>query len=170
MRIFLLVCCIFVFLLIFISVLYVNEKVNSQRQYMLYAKVLKVIDGDTFEVYVLNTSRVERLRLKCIDFPDLAPQERVNKWLFKYHVKNMSILIRCYHESISLLKEMLENKSIIILQDKKYERDKYHRLLGYVIFNGTDINDFLIENGYAIPYLCDKYAPSFDREGCLWIE
>jgi len=156
------------FLLVLIGILYLYSEVQSQEHYVLYAEVLRVIDGDTFEVYVLNSSKVERLRLKCIDFPDLSPSKRVEKWFKVYHIRDKALLEKCYHEGISLLKDMLENRTIIVLQDKMYERDKYSRLLGYVIFNGVDINEFLIENGYAIPYLCDKYTPFFDRVGCLW--
>ncbi len=140
--------------------------VHVNNQYYLVANITRIIDGDTFEVYIYNTSTSERIRLKCIDYPDIYDEKRKHKW-YALGV-NDSYLKECYYEGISFLKDLLLYKNITIIQDKKYERDKYGRLLGYVIFNRTDINKLLIENGYAIPYMCDKYKEYFKRRGCLW--
>ncbi len=154
-------------LILFLFAYFVSLNIQNEGDVFLYGKVTRVIDGDTLVVYLYNTSKEERIRLKCIDFPDLK-KGRVEKWLYRYNVSYEKVE-KCYYEGIEEIEKTILQKEVIIKQDKPFERDKYKRLLGYVIYNNTDINEYLINKGYAIPYICDKYKKVFTmKNGCLW--
>ena len=148
--------------------------------------VRKVYDGDTLGVFIFNTSRYEKIRLKYVDYIDLEPQNRVDKWLY---LSNASLehIERCYHEGIEYLRNMIENRYACVVQEHEGERDKYGRLLGYVDAfvddkNKTkmDVGLWIIEQGYAIPYLrfgkgerAGRYIKVYEhlkklKGGCLW--
>ena len=136
--------------------------------FILEGNVTYVYDGDTLGIYIFNTSTYERVRLKCIDFPDLHPQQRLEKWL-RAGVANESVVKQCYYKGNEIVKQFVLHKKVYVIQDKPWERDKYGRLLGYVKINKSfDLNKWLIEHGYAMPYYCHVYDVYYKKEGCLW--
>lgn len=101
-----------------------------------YTKVTRVIDGDTFEI-----ETGEKVRLIGINAPEITD-------IFGQEAK--------VH-----LSQILEGQTIDLVADKiSNDRDRYNRLLRYVIFNGIDINKKMLLDGYAFAYL--KYH--FEKE------
>ncbi|SFQ12832.1 micrococcal nuclease [Parafilimonas terrae] len=99
-------------------------------------KVTRVIDGDTFE-----TETGEKVRLVGINAPEIRD-------IFGEEAKQHLI-------------SLIENKTVDLEADHiSSDRDRYGRLLRYVILNNTDINKQMVLDGYAFAYL--KYH--FDKE------
>lgn len=98
----------------------------------------KVIDGDTIEVSI--DWKNEKVRMIGID----APETNQNEWCF-------------WEESGNYLSSLIEWESVYIeIDQSQWERDKYQRLLGYVFLDRENINNTMIEEGYAFEYTYDK--------------
>ncbi|MBD3359832.1 MAG: hypothetical protein GF365_03970, partial [Candidatus Buchananbacteria bacterium] len=103
---------------------------NSEPEYL----VTYVTDGDTIHVDINGTD--EKIRLLGIDAPELSGSE-----CFATNAKNK-------------LTELINNKKVSLMPDSQSaDRDKYNRLLRYVILDSTDINAEMIKQGYAKAYL-----------------
>jgi micrococcal nuclease len=92
-------------------------------------KVTRVIDGDTFE-----TETGEKVRLIGINAPEISDifgQES------KQHLENLIL-----NKTISLEVDNLSG-----------DRDRYQRLLRYVLLEGDDINEKMLLDGFAFAYL-----------------
>jgi micrococcal nuclease len=99
-------------------------------------KVTRVIDGDTFE-----TETGERVRLVGINAPEISD-------IFGEEGKQHLI-------------DLIEGKTVDLEPDHiSNDRDRYGRLLRYVILNGDDINKQMVLDGFAFAYL--KYH--FEKE------
>ncbi len=100
---------------------------------------VEVIDGDTIK---LNG---ETIRMIGID----APESNTSRYGY----------VECYGaEASQHLKDLLKNavKVEIIKDSTQGDKDKYNRTLGYVFADGVDINQKMIEDGYAFEYTYDK--------------
>ena len=105
-----------------------------------YAKVVKVYDGDTITVackYPKNSNKLYRfsVRLAGIDAPEM----------------NADSLIERVEANIS--KEQLHHllyNEIVLLDNVRIE--KYGRLLADVYIRDLHVNNWLLENNYAVPY------------------
>ena len=103
-------------------------------------KVKRVIDGDTFE-----TESGEKVRLIGINAPELSD-------IFG-------------NEAKKYLSELIENKNIFLQCDNlSNDRDRYERLLRYVILDGVDINKKMVSEGFAFAYLKYHFSKSNDYE------
>lgn len=101
---------------------------NSQTQNST-EKVIRVIDGDTFEI-----EGGIKVRLIGIDTPEM---------------KNKNKTIDCFaQEAKDMLTKLILNKNITLIKDVS-ETDKYGRLLRYVYIDNQFINDILVKEGYA---------------------
>lgn len=94
----------------------------------LTGKVVKVHDGDTIHVLQADNVR-EKIRLSGIDTPELG--QPYGKAARRY------------------LASFIAGKQVIIEWDKK---DRYGRIVGKVLFDGSDINLELVKAGYAWHY------------------
>ncbi len=100
---------------------------------------VEVIDGDTIK---LNG---ETIRMIGID----APESNTTRYGY----------VECYGvEATQHLKDLMKNaKEVKIEKDPTQgDKDKYDRTLGYVIADGVDINQKMIDDGYAFEYTYDK--------------
>lgn len=89
------------------------------------ARVTAVIDGDTIEI-----EGGERVRYIGIDTPETD---------------------ECYGpEGTEANRELVEEKEVILIRDVE-DRDRYGRLLRYVIADGRFVNGELVRLGYAEP-------------------
>ena len=103
--------------------------------------LIKVIDGDTviadidlgFDI-VLKSQIV---RLNNIDAPEIHSDDEIEK--------KQGLI------SKQKLTELIINKSIILFVEKNY-KDKYGRILGTIFVATININDYLIQNNYAVKY------------------
>jgi len=120
-------------------------------QFAPNATVDRVVDGDTIIVFI--DGRRERVRLIGIDTPESVDPNRPEQ---------------CYgHEASVYLESMLPSKTPVSLVRDVEARDKYDRLLAYVIRTEDQlfINLDLIEKGYAGPLTFapnDHYADLFE--------
>jgi len=97
------------------------------------ALVTRIVDGDTV---VINDD--EKVRLLGIDTPERG-----------------QIL---YKEASERLKGLIQNKNVF-LEKGKEDKDKYGRLLRYIIIDNENINVLMVREGYASAYIfeTDQY-------------
>lgn len=98
-------------------------------------KVTNVVDGDTVDVLI--DGEEVRLRLIGIDTPETVHPSKP---------------VECYGpEASNKVKAELLNQNVYLEADlSQDERDKYDRLLRYIVLeNGVNYNKLLIEEGYA---------------------
>lgn len=94
-----------------------------------FAKVTRVIDGDTIEI-----EGGERVRYIGIDTPETVDPRKT---------------VQCFGvESSKKNKELVEGKTVRLEKDIT-DRDKYNRLLRYVWLDDTLINLALVQGGFA---------------------
>lgn len=118
--------------------------------YRYFAKVTKVYDADTittdidlgFHTWIHG----EKLRLFGIDAPEL--RSNGNK-IVSDEEKKQGIIAR------DKLRELILNKKITVCTIKyktnnNDKKGKYGRYLAIVFIEGMNVNDWLVENGYAI--------------------
>ena len=92
-------------------------------------RVVAVLDGDTIEVLDDN-KKLNRVRLIEIDAPERGQAYgRVAQ---------------------KALAQKINQRQV---QVKYKEKDRYGRILGEIILNGENINLWLVQNGYAWPYV-----------------
>ncbi len=116
-------------LILFFFLISFNEIANASL-------VIRVIDGDTFEI-----ETGEKVRLIGINAPEISDIFGV--------------------ESKEYLTKLIEGKDVDLVSDNLSSKtDRYNRLLRYVILNGEDINYKLILDGYAFAYLKYKFEKS----------
>lgn len=97
--------------------------------------VTSVIDGDTFNI--LMNGEKQTVRLIAVDAPES---------------KHPTKPVQCFSmEAKNYLKELIENKYITMdEEDLDANKDRYGRLLRYAFINGTNVNELLLKNGYAL--------------------
>ena len=99
-------------------------------------KVTRVIDGDTFE-----TETGEKVRLIGINAPEISD-------IFG-------------QESKQYLENLILNKTISLeIDNLSSDRDRYQRLLRYVLLEGDDINEKMLTDGFAFAYLRYDFSKS----------
>lgn len=130
------------FLLLFI-LLYspINEILEEEFGQSETVFVERVVDGDTIE---LQTG--EKIRLLGINTPEKGEEY--------------------YSEAKKFLEEQILNKTIE-LKFGKQKKDLYNRTLAYAFFNGENINQKIISNGFANAYFPsgkDTYSLQFIQE------
>jgi len=116
-------------------------------------KVIKVYDGDTITVAAFLKGDPEcykfQVRLSGIDSPELRGSGE--------NEKKHAIISR------DALSGQILNKTINL---KIKGKEKYGRLLADVLYNGTNMNDWMIKNGYAVNYDGGKKTrdPQWDED------
>jgi len=99
----------------------------------LPATIVRVIDGDTV-IARLDSGAVEKIRLLGVDTPEVVDPRKP---------------VQCFGRAASdFTKTQLTGRRVALELDAE-QRDKYGRLLAYVILDGHRYNDLLIERGYA---------------------
>ncbi|HLC58308.1 MAG TPA: thermonuclease family protein [Candidatus Nanoarchaeia archaeon] len=143
------------------------------------ATVKEIIDGDTYLVDINGTE--EKVRILGVDYPDVTKSRMKN--FLDLNITEIRIK-ECYKKGKIELQNNLVGKKVILKKDpKESNRDKYKRLLRYVEINNTDVETWLLKNGYARFYdpnkeLCSKCIDyyilyenvSTSKTGCLWSE
>ena len=106
----------------------------------LIGRAVNILDGDTFDIVVRSESH--RIRLAGIDCPE------------KHQAFG--------NQAKERLSQLIFGKLITVTWEK---RDRYDRILGKVILNGSDVNLRLIQDGLA--WFFRKHAhelPDLDRK------
>lgn len=105
------------------------------------ASVEKVVDGDTIEAKLDSEDKIYKIRFLGINTPETVDPRRP---------------VECFgKEASNKMKELLTGKRIRLEADPQAdERDKYGRLLRNVFLeDGTDVNAYMVREGYAYAYL-----------------
>ena len=100
------------------------------------AKVVRAVDGDTIEVRIRETGRLERVRLIGVSAAELKGGQPFSK------------------EAREYLRVLVAGEAVTLVSDKfSADRDRYGRLLRYVVLpRGLDANAELIRTGHARVY------------------
>jgi len=109
--------------------------------YIYNAHVVSVYDGDTITADVDLGFRIEVRSLKIRFYGINAPEVRGVS-------RPDGIIAR------DALRARILGKDIV-LQTLKDTQEKYGRWLGIVEIDGENINDWMVANGYAVPYMID---------------
>lgn len=114
----------------------VRPKVSLGISHRIYeAGVERVVDGDTVDVVIhlgLDVYRAERLRLRGIDTPKIRGEERDEGLRSKAEVDRL-----------------LPRGTGVLLSTISDKRGKYGRLIALVFVNGTNLNEHLVNSGFA---------------------
>lgn len=107
--------------------------------YKYKAKITRVVDGDTADVMIdlgfsvtVNTT----LRLYGINTPEMKGASKAEG-----------------AKSKARLKELVEGKDVVI-ESRVY--DKYGRTVATVFLGDVNVNDLMVREGLAVPYMVDK--------------
>lgn len=106
--------------------------------YIYRAVITDVYDGDTCTAFVdlgFKVGMEMKIRLSFIDTPELRGEEREE-----------GLKVR------DIVREMILDKEVLIKTEVD-KTGKYGRYLGQIIIGETNLNIWLLENGYAKPYL-----------------
>ena len=109
--------------------------------YSYHALITKVIDGDTVSATVdLGFDILHRIniRLYGINAPELHGATK------EAGLKSKARLV-----------ELIENKMVIIESKSYNDEDKYGRSLAIIYKDNININDLLVKENLAVPYLLD---------------
>lgn len=101
-------------------------------------QVAYFVDGDTIAVHMNDT--VEKVRFIGMDTPET-------------HKPNTPV--QCYGPAAAAFtKHTIGSQRVRLVSDSlSTDRDRYNRLLRYVyLSDGTDVNELLVQNGYAFYY------------------
>lgn len=117
--------------------------------YQYKAKVLRVVDGDTFDLLIdLGFHIFTQIRIRVLD---------VDTYETKGEFKNYGLKIK------EITKELLENKEVIIesfKSDSELKTDKYGRWLCNIYFdNGKDLKEWINNHNFN---KWNKENPIFD--------
>lgn len=116
------------------------------------ASVTKVVDGDTLEVKIDEDERVRKIRMLGINTPETVDPRKT---------------VECYgKEASAKMHELAEGKRVRLEADPQAdEQDKYGRLLRNVFLDdGTDLNAYMVREGYAYAYLSFPLNPLRKQE------
>lgn len=126
------------------------EKPTVQKTTNPLYEVVSVVDGDTVKLNIDGTT--ETIRLIGIDTPETVHPTKP---------------VECFGiEASNKAKQLLSGQTVSFEMDASQgTRDKYGRLLGYIILsNGSNFNELMIEQGYAYEYTYSipyKYQADF---------
>ena len=147
--------------LIFLSL--TNIDVESQ-EVKLISGVAKVIDGDTIRI------KNKKIRLFGIDAPEKKQKCRKPRLTILFLTFNKDY--PCGEISTLKLKQKINDKFVTC---KSTNLDRYKRFIAECFKNKTNINKWMVRNGYAVAY--KKYSKKYlasenfakDNEMGLWI-
>jgi len=99
--------------------------------------VERTIDGDTIEVRMEDGTK-EKIRIIGIDTPETVDPRRP---------------VGCFGKEASLrMKDLVLHQYVTLETNPAEDRDRYGRMLRYVLLNGDDIGASMVRDGYAFSY------------------
>ena len=122
-----------------------NHPVESINAYEYWAKVKKIVDGDTLDLEIslgFDTVITKRVRLIGVDTPEV------------WGVKHSSEEYKEGKKASDYVKKMLPNgKWVEIKVYQGQERGKFGRWLCEVYVDGLNLNEDLVNKGYAKEFM-----------------
>lgn len=104
--------------------------------------IKKIIDGDTFDCILdlgFDVLLEARVRMAGIDTPESRTRDKVEK--------KFGLASKAY-----LKDKMNKAEKIIVRTELDNEKGKFGRVLGTVYLDGANINQQMIDEGYAVGY------------------
>lgn len=104
--------------------------------------IKKIIDGDTFDCILdlgFDVLLEARVRMAGIDTPESRTRDKVEK--------KFGLASKAY-----LKDKMNKAENIIVRTELDNEKGKFGRVLGTVYLDGVNINQQMIDEGYAVGY------------------
>ena len=112
------------------------------KPYTYNAVVTRVVDGDTIDVDIDLGFGIwkknERIRLFGVDTPEKRTRDLLEKQ-FGYLATNV-------------VEELCPVGSHILVETQLDEKGKFGRILGEIFAKGVNVNQYLIDNHYAVHY------------------
>lgn len=105
--------------------------------------VHKVVDGDTLDMLIdtgFNNRTIQRFRLARIDTPELNDKNP--------ELSSLAVLAK------NILKEKMDAGFDALVHSEK--DDAFGRWLGEIYLDGSSLNQYLLDEGYAIPWTTNK--------------
>ena len=111
-------------------------------------KVIRIVDGDTFDL-----DNKEKVRVIGIDTPEKWDSKKLDKDA-EDNSKDKSTIIALGKLASEHATELLLNKTVTLISDEtNLDKDRYGRWLRYVYMpDGTLFNLKMIQDGYAYAY------------------
>ena len=106
------------------------------------AKVVRVVDGDTLDVIFdlgFDVMLKQRIRMFGIDTPESRTRDKVEK---KFGLASKKYL----KDNIAIAKDVVCKTHV------RDARGKFGRVLGTVVCDGEDINQGMVDSGFAVKY------------------
>ena len=120
------------------------------RSQEIVAKVVRVIDGDTFDV-VFSDGSTDSVRLLGVDTPETSAPNRPNEYR---GVTDIGCLKKWGVEATGFAVRLIEGRGVTLRLDSLAgERGFYGRLLAYILVEGRDFGSLLLDSGYARVYV-----------------
>ena len=102
----------------------------------------KIIDGDTFDCILdlgFDVLLEARVRMAGIDTPESRTRDLIEK---QFGLASKEYLIECIDSA----------EDVIVKTELDNEKGKFGRILGTVYLDGVNVNEKMIEDGYAVGY------------------
>ena len=130
---------IFIFFIVFFNSLALGDTISGKAL---------VIDGDTIKI---NSKKV---RLFGIDAPE--KKQKCKKLFLSIYILSFDKSYDCGILSTNKLKNKIKDNIIIC---KSKGKDRYKRIIAECFKDKTNLNSWLVRNGYAVAYL--KYSKKY---------
>lgn len=135
---------------------FVSVSAYSATSTRIEGRVAKVSDGDTIQVQVVGGSKV-KVRLESIDTPETTLAGPGGTYTQGYWG----------NEASNLLKSLLPLGTQVTVEISG--TDDYGRSLGRVFKNGVDLNQRMLESGWAVLYeICGESDCNFEARGTFY--
>ena len=105
-------------------------------------KILKIYDGDTITVELdlgFGVYKKEKLRFAFLDAPEIKGEERPQGLISRDWLR-------------AKINDAVENGHTLKVRTIKDRKGKYGRYLAILFIDNTNINELMLEEGYAKPY------------------
>ena len=139
---------LFLFISICLVFFFLTYNDVKSEEIKIISGIAKVIDGDTIKI------DQKKIRFLGIDAPE-KKQQCKKKWLSISFI-SFTKEYPCGKISTNKLKSIIENK---LIRCQINGKDRYGRFIAECFKNKTNINGWMVRNGYAVAY--EKYSKKF---------
>jgi micrococcal nuclease len=117
--------------------------------YEYYGSVSRVVDGDTFDINLqlgFNVNISERIRMAGIDTPESRTRNKAEK--------KLGLASKARLKELLALAQPLKRgrKKMVLVKTSKQAKGKFGRILGEIWVGDINVNQTLIDEGYAREY------------------